>query len=320
MSDSTTLEIDYHRASNGKLFASNFFDAFAMLILSFLLLILNNFIFFKCMPSGINTKAERDEIILSSHLYQKDENGSINLTYVLIKDDNNKSSNEKSEQFDMTLTLFFTDFVKDISIYNNYKKEAKNSDGYILFKEENNNYIRALTNSDYDNTYYNFYLDIIENKATGYLQSNSNYVKNLKKEVLQNLVLFYLSLIISNFVFYYLFPVIFYRGRKTLGMKIANVGLVSVDGMNVKLSRFTLRYLFYFIVIITLSLVSFLIPIIVSLTMMLLSKSGQSLTDYVFNTYKIDTSSSSIYLNKQEYIFLTDKKEEIKFEDVKTDI
>lgn len=319
MSDSI-IEIDYHRASNGKLFASNFFDAFAMLILSFLLLILNNFIFFKCLPSGINTKAEREEIILSSYLYQKDDNGNINLTYVLIKDDGNKSSNEKSQLFDNTLKLFFTDFVKDISIYNNYKKEAKTSDDLFLFKEENNSYIRALTNNDYDNTYYNFYLDIIENKATGYLQADSRYVRNLKKEVLQNLVVFYISLLISNFVIYFLFPVIFYRGRKTLGMKIANVGLVSVDGMNVKLSRFSLRYLFYFVVIITLSLVSFLIPIIVSLTMMLVSKTGQSLTDYVFNTYKIDTSSSSIYTSKEEYIFLTDKKEEIKFEDIKTDI
>lgn len=319
MSDSI-IEIDYHRASNGKLFASNFFDAFAMLILSFLLLILNNFIFFKCLPSGINTKAEREEIILSSYLYQKDDNGNINLAYVLIKDDSNKSSNEKSQLFDNTLTLFFTDFVKDISIYNNYKKEAKTSDDLILFKEENKSYIRALTNNDYDNTYYNFYLDIIENKAAGYLQADSRYVRNLKKEVLQNLVIFYISLLISNFVFYFLFPVIFYRGRKTLGMKIANVGLVSVDGMNVKLSRFVLRYLFYIVVIITLSLVSFLIPIIVSLTMMLVSKTGQSLTDYVFNTYKIDTSSSSIYTSKEEYIFLTDKKEEIKFEDIKTDI
>lgn len=319
MSDKV-VEIDYHRASNGKLFASNFFDAFAMLILSFLLLILNNFIFFKCLPSGINTKAEREEIILSSYLYQKDDNGNINLVYIIIKDDNNKSSNEKSQLFDNTLTLFFTDFVKDISIYNNYKKEATTSDCLLLFKEENNSYIRALTNNDYDNTYYNFYLDIIENKATGYLQADSRYVRNLKKEVLQNLVIFYISLLISNFVFYFLFPVIFYRGRKTLGMKIANVGLVSVDGMNVKLSRFSLRYLFYFVVIITLSLVSFLIPIIVSLTMMLESKTGQSLTDYVFNTYKIDTSSSSIYTSKEEYIFLTDKKEEINFEDIKTDI
>lgn len=319
MSDKV-VEIDYHRASNGKLFASNFFDAFAMLILSFLVLILNNFIFFKCLPSGINTKAERDEIILSSHLYQKDDNGNINLAYVLIKDDSNKSSNEKSQLFDNTLTLFFTDFVKDISIYNNYKKEAKTSENLLLFKKETGSYIRALTNNDYDNTYYNFYLDIIENKATGYLQADSRYVKNLKKEVLQNLVIFYISLLISNFVFYFLFPVIFYRGRKTLGMKIANVGLVSVNGMNVKLSRFLLRYLFYFIVIITLSLVSFLIPIIVSITMMLVSKTGQSLTDYVFNTYKIDTSSSSIYLSKEEYFFLTDKKEDIKFEDIKTDI
>lgn len=306
------IELDYHKASTKANFASNLFDGFAMLILSFLLLLLNNFIFSKT-PLGIQTKNERDDIILSSYLYKKDDKNNIKDVYSLVNDNEELTTDEKSKEYDKTLTNFFTEFVKDENIYKNYKKEAKVDNEIRLFDDDGN---RLLTNTDDDNKYFEFYKNVIRNIAPGYLTSSKIYRDNLKKSIIQNILLFYLSLFISNTIFFYIFPLIFYRGRKTLGMKMVNIALVDVNAMSVSFKRFTLRYLFYFFIIITLSLVSFFIPLIVSITMMFANKTGQGLTDYVFNTYKVDSSSSSIYLNKEEYLEVNFKNEDVDIEHI----
>lgn len=304
-----TIEIDYHKASTKAIFASNLFDAFMMLVLAFLLLLLNNFIFSKT-TLGIKTVNERNDIIISSHLYRyenADNTGSIKDVYSIIYNDGDKNYNEKSEEFDKVLTLFFTDFVKDISIYNDYKKEAIysfNDEETNLFVKENDVYIRnsALNNSDYDNTYYEFYSNLIKEKAPGYLFKSKAYRNNLKTQIIQNVLLFYLSLFLASTIVYYIIPLFLKRGRKTFGMKMTSIALVDVRGLSVTLKRFTLRYLFFFFIVLTLSLVSFLIPILISITMSFISKSGQSLTDYVLNTYKVDSSTNSIYLDEIEYM------------------
>lgn len=304
-----TIEIDYRKASTKAIFASNLFDGFMMLVLAFLLLLLNNFIFSKT-TLGIKTTNERNDIIISSHLYRyenDDNTGSIKDVYSIIYNDGNKNYNEKSEEFDKVLTLFFTDFVKDISIYDTYKKEAiysYNNEETNLFVKENDTYIRntALNNSDYDSTYYEFYSDLIKEKAPGYLFKSTAYRNNLKTQIIQNVLLFYLALFIASIVVYYIIPLFLKRGRKTFGMKMTSIALVDVRGLSVTFKRFTLRYLFFFFVILSLSLVSFLIPILVSITMSFVSKSGQSLTDYVLNTYKVDSSTNSIYLDEIEYM------------------
>lgn len=306
------IELDYHKVSTKANFASNLFDGFATLILSFLLLLLNNFIFSKT-PLGIQTKNERDDIILSSYLYKKDDKNNIKDVYSLVNDNEELTTDEKSKEYDKTLTYFFTEFVKNENIYKNYKKEAKVDNEIRLFDDDGN---RLLTNTDDDNKYFEFYKNVIRNIAPGYLTSSKIYRDNLKKSIIQNILLFYLSLFISNTIFFYIFPLIFYRGRKTLGMKMVNIALVDVNAMSVSFKRFTLRYLFYFFIIITLSLVSFFIPLIVSITMMFANKTGQGLTDYVFNTYKVDSSSSSIYLNKEEYLEVNFKNEDVDIEHI----
>lgn len=320
-----TIEIDYQKASTKAIFASNLFDGFAMLLLAFLLLLLNNFIFSKT-PLGIQTKNQRDDIILSSYLYEKKDD-QIKDVYSIVTSDEEMKIDDKNTKIDSTLTLFFTSFVKDnyeegMKIYNDYKKEAKSDEGKLLFAydEKSNSYIKSkeYTNIEYDNLYYNFYTKMLKEVAPGYLTSSKPYRDNLRTSIIQNAFIIYLSIFISCFIFYYMFPLIFKRGRQTLGMKILHIGLVDVKAMSVSLKRFTLRYLFFIVVIITLSIVSFLLPILISTTMLIVSKTSQSLTDYVFNTYKVDTSSSSIYLNEAEYHQINEEKENISILDIKT--
>ena len=86
--------------------------------------------------------------------------------------------------------------------------------------------------------------------------------------------------------------------------------------MSCSSKRYSLRFLFYLIVIVVLSVFSFLLPVLISFTMMLLSKTGQSLVDYVTNTYKVDSQTNTVYLNYEEYMYNQHSRDDKKIENL----
>ena len=50
--------------------------------------------------------------------------------------------------------------------------------------------------------------------------------------------------------------------------------------------------------------------------MMLLSKTGQSLVDYVTNTYKVDSQTNTVYLNYEEYMYNQHSRDDKKIENL----
>ena len=92
----------------------------------------------------------------------------------------------------------------------------------------------------------------------------------------------------------------FKRGRQTIGMKLEKIGLISVKAVNVGVGKFVGRFVFNYFVFFILDFVGFLIPAIVSVTMMYVNKTNSNLTNYVFNDYAVDVADKTIYLNALE--------------------
>ena len=170
-----TVELDYKRADNKKLFASNLFDAFAMIILA-VLLSLSIFAIYFNTPMSRDLSNRRDEIILSSHLYEK-KDGIVKDLYSIIDENKESSVDEKSKIIDDSLTIFFQSFVKDKNIYDDYKRRDINKGEHIF----DDNLQRKYLNDDYDIVYFNLYKKINKDKTQSYQTSSKENRNNLRQ-------------------------------------------------------------------------------------------------------------------------------------------
>lgn len=104
------------------------------------------------------------------------------------------------------------------------------------------------------------------------------------------------------------------RGRRTLGKMVMKVGYLGADALNPSWKRWVCYCLFLYGIVYLLSLVSFLIPVIVSVSMVFLSKRRQNLAEYVTNIYLVDIRSQEIYLDYGDYLVHQKEREEATLE------
>lgn len=148
-----------------------------------------------------------------------------------------------------------------------------------------------------------FYKTEVNDYALSYLFNNIHYIELTRFVFLAILFEIITSIVLSFFVFYYVFPAfIFRRGRQTIGMKLLKYGLITVHADNQGLGIYSLRTLFMFFIYIPINFVSFFLPTFLSLGMMFFSKTNCSLANYVFNDYMVDVTDQEIYLNDLERI------------------
>ena len=155
-----------------------------------------------------------------------------------------------------------------------------------------------------------FYLTAYD-RAVSYIQNNETYLE--ARNVLTiyiNLVLIPLSIVLSFLIFELLIPLtIGRRGKQTLGMKAMKLSLLSAEALSPSAKKYIARQMIQLFLIVLLSLVSFGIPLIVSFSMMIFRKDGQTLHDYLATTYMVDSSEQSVYLSYEEMERLQKKAE-----------
>lgn len=302
-------------------FSAGLTDFIFVLFIGFLFVFVSIFVAGKC-ENYTSLFNQRDAIAISSKLYVRDENGKTQRISTIYENNSELTYNEKSDLIADNLFYFFNSndyFSNDegMEVYNKAKLEAKNDDGENLF---NTNYVRTLLNSDYDKEYYEFYCDTVDNVAINYLIKNSTYYELAKKIIFIDTSIIISSFLLSFIIINLIIPLCFRRGHQTLGQKMFKIGLVDVNGLNVGLGKFCGRFLFFLLIEVVLSIVSFLIPFIVSLSFLVFSKRRQMLHDYVFNTYMVDVSQDTIYLNYGEYKLVQDRKEKINLKSENFDV
>jgi uncharacterized RDD family membrane protein YckC len=309
--ESQVIQLDYTRASVGKILSAQLFDFFVMAVTGLLLL-------FGTL-SGIQTNssykaiiASRNETLIASRLYTGDEETATKVLTSLDSEDT-LTYNEKSQQLDDDMTYFFGTFIntemdgKGLETYHGFKAAATLSgETTKLFTDT---FERALTNADYDAEYYAFYSNTYTEKAIGYLQLNKTYLQTRNRINLINLLGIVLTFVLSYIIYYFVFPLIFSRGKQTLGMKLTKIGRAAADGFSVSFGRFLCRFLFSFFLVFLGSLFAFLIPLAVSFTMLVVKKTHQDLSDYVCGVYVVDVDNSSLYKDIYEYRSFQRKRE-----------
>ena len=313
--DRKTVELYYERAGNGKRLSSLLFDTFCSFFLGFVLLTLVLFLLEKS-PVVESRFAIRDTLALQSGLYVEGESKPVRYRDEVLEEET-LSVDEKSQLLDDRLEAFYAmpSFFPERNgseIYFEYKEKAALENGEKLFEEGR----RRLVNDDYDQTYLDFYSESFD-IALGYLFQNSQY-----SSASRELILIYTFSIVGNFlfpipIFFLIVPLCFSRTRQTFGMRLTRIALISADGLSVRTGKLVGRFFFLFFVEVVLSLVAFLIPFAVSIGMMALSKSHQSLHDYVFNTYVIVLDKNTIFKDVAEYRLSLKKDEGLTLEDEK---
>lgn len=304
------VELYYTRATILQRISASLFDFFISVIVGFLLLILTLYIVPK-IPAVASNIDMRYQLSISSELYIDEDGEAIRLDDYL--DSQDLSLDEKSSFLDSRLTDFFSDedFISDgISIYQEMKEEAS-YDSQKMFTPD---YQRALINDDYDEVYFNFYLDSYS-EATGYLFNNISYSLASRQILLAYIIAIAITFLIPILFFFCIVPLFFKRTRQTFGMKISKVAIIDADGLALKTGKYIGRAVFFFLIDVCLSLIAFLLPLAVSLGMLVLTKSHQTLHDYVFNTYGVDCRNSKIYYDYQEYLNDKNEKPIISLED-----
>lgn len=294
------VNLEFERPTTGRLFSTRLFDIFITLVVAFFLFFAGREVMHK-MSFYKEALNRREEVLISSRLYVKEEN-QLHLLSDYLDDNENLTDHEKNERYEEDLTYFYTSFLKDTyqegsSHYLELKGKALSNDGQDLFTEEGN---RALTNSAYENDYLSFYKNLVENDALGYLQTDNEYLTTrnaLLKDEVTNLIV---MILMAFFLTYFVFPLIFYKSKATLGMKLNHLGTVNGDGLMIPFWKWLLRFLFIYIIEVIGSFAALLIPLIVDVTFIFKNKAHQGLADYVFGTYTVIVKDRTIYKNKAE--------------------
>lgn len=293
------IELEYKRAGNGKRLAAALFDTFVSLVVGAIFLMLT-FYLLSISPTLTTIYQEREAIQVRSGLYHKDEeNNKIETLSIYLDGNNDLSLSEKNIKANEAMTAFFNDesFFKDgegVQIYVDMKK----SNTTLFDNNGNPNY--SFSNPSYETAYWSFYKDELES-STAYLYKADNFGSYNTQIIVINTFAIVGTLLFPFIIFYYVIPMCFRRSRQTLGMLLTHIAIIDGNGLAVKPFKFTMRFLFFYVFEVWASLFCFLIPSAISLGFLILTKSHQTLHDYIFNTYCVDVEEKNIYKDIFEY-------------------
>ena len=224
----------------------------------------------------------------------------LNNFFIFIKENSNDDIYETSfkEYEEYLLSSEFNYEGKPYFIRNSDGKVAKNKDARIPSK----NYVEIV------------YSPYIDKYAQGILATKIPEYLEAQKKISYALLFAEvpLALLVSGLIIYYAIPLIFSRGKQTLGKFLFKIGLVNKNVFSVSVKQYTLRFLIFIFLEVLLSLVTLGIPIIISFSMMAFSKKKQSFHDYMLGIEEVDVENTKIYKSYDE-IYL--KPAEVEFKD-----
>lgn len=298
--------LDYKGIKIYKRILANLIDFFIKLILSLVFILISSLIY-KSLDLYINLENTISNIEIESKLFIKENDINIEITSYTLNLD--ISYEEKYNYLKENIDYFFIDLNAYLDIEEEGKKELdalKINSGYFelidneLIEKEEVTYL----------TLYSFYKDKVYLEAKNNLYNNESYSLSVSKNFLISVLIYVFSYLLSVIIINFIFPLIFKRGRLTIGRKIFKIGLVNNKGLSLSLNEFIRYFLFYFIFEDILSLFTFLLPKLLSYLMIIFSRFNQGFTEYVLNFYLVSYENKKIYLNKEEYYFLNniDKK------------
>ena len=299
------MEVTFTKAKFSSRIFAFMVDAFLMIVTALGLVIGSRYLF-GSMDFYQNATNKITEIQMASHLYYKDEKGDT----TILCDHYDPQSEEQCAEYNPKLHQALSDFYHDSFFFDQDDSES----GYALYiKQRMDSGLFIYTDDSHSDVapkddvlaseIYKTYTSLMKHDAVSYIAQNEDYINSART---LNLTFIFLILVlpitISVFIYEFIVPMLFKRGRKTIGKFLFKLGVVDQKGLSPRFGRFFARFILFYFVEIMLSLVAFLIPFIVSTSMFFFSKNNQSFHDYVSGTYVVNCENATIFMNKEEYI------------------
>lgn len=287
-------EIVHQTPRFSRVFSSAMFDALTLILLCFLLFSCS-LPFYQRTSSYQRNSAFREEIMLSSHLYVEYDGGVQTLSSAL-SDDSSYTLSEKGEKMRDALDYCYLVYLNEDFDGKGQEKLLSylspfECDGNKLFTSFGE---RALASLDYDDAYFSCYKEILETKAVADLSKKEGFARARRDILIGYGIAFLLSFSLSSFLLLYLVPSCLHRGKKTFGMALTRMGYVDSSGLSPKYLRFSLRFLFSWILILLGGFFTFGLTWAISASFCMFRKDRQNVTDYVAGVYLVDDSNKKI--------------------------
>lgn len=270
------------------------------------------------VPFYQNAGKTLDQVQLDTGLYIENNKDVIALCdyYKPETPDQYKTCND---ELNVALTNFYNkeQFFSDTAWSNQHYIDLKINSGLFIYTDDSHTATTPVAEDEASlKKMFEFYGRTLSQDATIYIAKYPGYVEATKT---LNISFIFLILLLPIFIsvtlFEFVVPLIFGNGRRTLGKFLFKISVVDSRGLSPSFPRFLLRFIFFLFVEVFLSMVSFLIPMIVSFTMFVFSKNNQSLHDYVIGTYVVDSSDKRVFKNEKEYIKSQKQAEELDLQD-----
>ncbi|MGP1413680.1 MAG: RDD family protein [Bacillales bacterium] len=311
------IKIEYERANPIRVIFSNLLD---FLLVSFLSLSI--FIGVKKIFESSNVYVDNlnqfNTLKINSKLYIKDKDKIVDIVSYY-EEKNDLTSRVIKNNLKEAINNFNQFMIGSPKVNNDNKKKIIEVYEEKLL-EKTNTYLDKNTMKEYslfvkyneiieenkefkipNKTYINFYKKYIFDIALAEFNGWNEDVLILNK-YFSNTFIFKevpISLVISLILYFYIIPLIFSRGKQTLGRLAFKIGVVNKELLSPSFLQYTLNFLLFFFLECMLSIV-FLIPLIISFTMFLITINQQNFHNYMTNFNLIDVSNHKIYKNKDE--------------------
>lgn len=302
--------LEYSKARIYQRVFSFFIDLFLAVLLGMIINSLCGLVT-SVVPKYQEVLQERIELQDQSGLF--DENQKL---WTLSLEGSDMTIQEKKELLSTRLDEFYHNdvFFEDDTFYQSYQKrksEAVNEKGELLFKLISGSYVEKDFSDD---VYYSFYQKEFENYASAALSHNVRFADLSNLIVRISVIEIVLSISVGFALSFVIMPLILKRGRKTIGMYLFKISLVGGDALNVRGKTLLFRNVLLLLIGYWLTIFTFGIPWLVSLTMMTFSKTGQDFFDYMSGTYVVSTKDKDIYLDYAEYLARTEESKKASIE------
>lgn len=302
--------LEYSKARIYQRVFSFFIDLFLAVLLGMIINSLCGLVT-SVVPKYQEVLQERIELQDQSGLF--DENQKL---WTLSLEGSDMTIQEKKELLSTRLDEFYHNdvFFEDDTFYQSYQKrksEAVNEKGELLFNLISGSYVEKDFSDD---VYYSFYQKEFENYASAALSHNVRFADLSNLIVRISVIEIVLSMSVGFALSFVIMPLILKRGRKTIGMYLFKISLVGGDALNVRGKTLLFRNVLLLLIGYWLTIFTFGIPWLVSLTMMTFSKTGQDFFDYMSGTYVVSTKDKDIYLDYAEYLARTEESKKASIE------
>lgn len=308
--DENNTVLEYSKARIYQRVFSFFIDLFLAVLLGMIINSLCGLVT-SVVPKYQEVLQERIELQDQSGLF--DENQKL---WTLSLEGSDMTIQEKKELLSTRLDEFYHNdvFFEDDTFYQSYQKrksEAVNEKGELLFELISDSYVEKDFSDD---VYYSFYQKEFENYASAALSHNVRFADLSNLIVRISVIEIVLSMSVGFALSFVIMPLILKRGRKTIGMYLFKISLVGGDALNVRGKTLLFRNVLLLLIGYWLTIFTFGIPWLVSLTMMTFSKTGQDFFDYMSGTYVVSTKDKDIYLDYAEYLARTEESKKASIE------